>query len=118
MPRYFPVRQVRQPGRRVAVAGQRSTWTPGVQRSPVVPVAVKRRLSVLAAWGAYSGRMTVRVVFADDNYLVREGVAGLLGRVEGIDLVAGVAGPGAPHPAGARHHPPAVLAGIRVPPPF
>ena len=37
--------------------------------------------------------MTVRVVFADDNYLVREGVAGLLTETAEIDLVETVADP-------------------------
>ncbi len=31
--------------------------------------------------------MTLRVVFADDNYLVREGVAALLAEVDDIELV-------------------------------
>ena len=74
--------------------------------------------SLLGAQGAYSGRMTVRVVFADDNYLVREGVAGLLSRVEGIDLVAIVADPASLHRAVAEHHPDAVLTDIRMPPSF
>ena len=37
--------------------------------------------------------MALRVVFADDNYLVREGVAALLAEVEDIDLVDVVADP-------------------------
>ena len=37
--------------------------------------------------------MTVRVVFADDNFLVREGVAGLLNETDEIDLVETVADP-------------------------
>jgi YesN/AraC family two-component response regulator len=32
--------------------------------------------------------MVLRVVFAEDNYLVREGTAALLDSAEGIDLVA------------------------------
>ncbi len=54
--------------------------------------------------------MTVRVVFADDNYLVREGVAGLLTETAEIDLVETVADPEALHravaaaPAGRRAH--------------
>jgi DNA-binding NarL/FixJ family response regulator len=62
--------------------------------------------------------MTVRVVFADDNYLVREGVAGLLSRVDAIDLVAIVADPPSLHRAVAEHHPDAVLTDIRMPPSF
>ena len=34
----------------------------------------------------YDPRM-VRVVFAEDNYLVREGTAALLGSVDGVELV-------------------------------
>ena len=54
--------------------------------------------------------MTVRVVFADDNYLVREGVAALLTETAEIDLVETVADPDALHrrggaaPAGRRAH--------------
>jgi len=62
--------------------------------------------------------MTVRVVFADDNYLVREGVAGLLTETAGIDLVATVADPDALHRAVAEHRPDAVLTDIRMPPTF
>jgi DNA-binding NarL/FixJ family response regulator len=62
--------------------------------------------------------MTVRVVFADDNYLVREGVAGLLSETEGIDLVETVADPDALHAAVAVHRPDAVLTDIRMPPTF
>ena len=62
--------------------------------------------------------MTVRVVFADDNYLVREGVAGLLTETAEIDLVESVADPGALHAAVAAHRPDAVLTDIRMPPTF
>jgi DNA-binding NarL/FixJ family response regulator len=62
--------------------------------------------------------MTVRVVFADDNYLVRDGVAGLLAEAEGIDLVEAVADPVALHAAVAAHRPDAVLTDIRMPPTF
>src|SRR6188472_2817326 len=62
--------------------------------------------------------MTVRVVFADDNYLVREGVAGLLTETAEIDLVETVADPGALHAAVAAHRPDAVLTDIRMPPTF
>ena len=44
---------------------------------------------------AYSEFMTVRVVFADDNFLVREGLTGLLMETAGIDLVATVGDPDA-----------------------
>jgi DNA-binding NarL/FixJ family response regulator len=62
--------------------------------------------------------MTVRVVFADDNYLVREGVKGLLDEVPGIDLVETVADPDALHRAVAVQRPDAVLTDIRMPPTF
>jgi DNA-binding NarL/FixJ family response regulator len=62
--------------------------------------------------------MTVRVVFADDNYLVREGVAGLLTEATGVDLVGTVADPEALHRAVAEHRPDAVLTDIRMPPTF
>ena len=62
--------------------------------------------------------MTVRVVFAEDNYLVREGLAGLLAETAGIDLVEAVADPDALHRAVAVHRPDAVLTDIRMPPTF
>ena len=60
----------------------------------------------------------MRVVFADDNYLVREGVSGLLTETAGIDLVETVADPDALHRAVATHRPDAVLTDIRMPPTF
>lgn len=62
--------------------------------------------------------MAVRVVFADDNYLVREGVAGLLTETADVDLVESVADPDALHRAVAGHRPDAVLTDIRMPPSF
>jgi DNA-binding NarL/FixJ family response regulator len=62
--------------------------------------------------------MKVRVVFADDNYLVREGVAGLLAETPEVDLVETVADPEALHRAVALHRPDAVLTDIRMPPTF
>jgi DNA-binding NarL/FixJ family response regulator len=60
--------------------------------------------------------VALRVVFADDNFLVREGVSGLLTELPGIELVA-VAGD-APSllQAVAQHQPGAVLTDIRMPP--
>ncbi len=60
----------------------------------------------------------MRVVLADDNYLVREGVAGLLGEVPEVELVEAVGDPGALHRAVALHRPDAVLTDIRMPPSF
>jgi DNA-binding NarL/FixJ family response regulator len=62
--------------------------------------------------------MTVRVVFADDNYLVREGVAALLAETTEIELAEAVADPDALHRAVALHRPDAVLTDIRMPPTF
>jgi DNA-binding NarL/FixJ family response regulator len=62
--------------------------------------------------------MAVRVVFCDDNFLVREGVAGLLTETAGVDLVESVADPEALHRAVAEHRPDAVLTDIRMPPSF
>ncbi len=67
---------------------------------------------------AYSGRMTVRVVFADDNYLVREGVAALLSVSPEVELLECVGEPEALYAAVARHRPDAVLTDIRMPPTF
>jgi len=60
--------------------------------------------------------MALRVVFADDNYLVREGVAALLAEVEGVDLVDVVADPALLLASVAAHSPDAVLTDIRMPP--
>ena len=62
--------------------------------------------------------MTVRVVFADDNYLVREGVSGLLTETAEVDLVATATNPVELHAAVATHRPDAVLTDIRMPPTF
>jgi DNA-binding NarL/FixJ family response regulator len=62
--------------------------------------------------------MTVRVVFADDNFLVREGIAGLLNETAEVDLVETVADANALHRAVALHRPDAVLTDIRMPPTF
>jgi DNA-binding NarL/FixJ family response regulator len=62
--------------------------------------------------------MALRVVFADDNYLVREGVAGLLTVTPDLELVETVGDPVALHAAVATHRPDAVLTDIRMPPTF
>jgi DNA-binding NarL/FixJ family response regulator len=62
--------------------------------------------------------MVVRVVFADDNYLVREGVAALLAEAPEVELVETVADPEGLHRAVALHKPDAVLTDIRMPPTF
>jgi DNA-binding NarL/FixJ family response regulator len=62
--------------------------------------------------------VVLRIVFADDNYLVREGVAALMSEVPDIDLVETV--PDAPSllAAVAVQQPDAVLTDIRMPPTF
>ncbi|MGH2546709.1 MAG: response regulator transcription factor [Actinomycetota bacterium] len=58
----------------------------------------------------------MRVVFAEDDYLVREGTAALLGQAEGVDIVEAVADLDALLTAVERHEPDAVLTDIRMPP--
>jgi len=58
----------------------------------------------------------LRVVLADDNYLVREGVRALLSDDDGIDVVASVEDPQALLRAVDEHEPDAVLTDIRMPP--
>jgi DNA-binding NarL/FixJ family response regulator len=60
--------------------------------------------------------MTLRVVFADDNYLVREGVSALLAEVDEIELVGTAADPYSLLKAVVEHQPDAVLTDIRMPP--
>ena len=62
--------------------------------------------------------MTVRVVFADDSFLVREGVAGLLTETPEVELVATATNPVELHAAVEEHRPDAVLTDIRMPPTF
>ena len=60
--------------------------------------------------------MALRVVFAEDNYLVREGTASLLGTKDDVDLVATVEDADALLAAVAESHPDVVLTDIRMPP--
>ena len=60
--------------------------------------------------------MALRVVFADDNFLVREGVAALLNESDEIELVDTVGDPNSLIKAVAEHRPDAVLTDIRMPP--
>jgi DNA-binding NarL/FixJ family response regulator len=66
--------------------------------------------------GRYSRDMPLRVVLADDNYLVREGVSGLLAEVDGIDVVATAADPHSLIKSVTENLPDAVLTDIRMPP--
>ncbi|HEY5115593.1 MAG TPA: DNA-binding response regulator, partial [Nakamurella sp.] len=62
--------------------------------------------------------MVLRVVFAEDNFLVREGTSALLAEVDEIDLVGAVEDPNSLMKAVAELHPDAVLTDIRMPPTF
>ena len=60
--------------------------------------------------------MPLRVVLADDNYLVREGITALLAEVEAIELVESVGDPQSLLKSVREHQPDAVLTDIRMPP--
>ncbi len=60
--------------------------------------------------------MSLRVVFAEDNYLVREGTAALLAGVDDVDLAAAVSDLDSLLEAVAEVEPDAVLTDIRMPP--
>ncbi|MGH2686901.1 MAG: response regulator transcription factor, partial [Actinomycetota bacterium] len=60
--------------------------------------------------------MPLRVVFAEDNYLVREGTAALLADSDEVELVAAVGDRDALLEAVREHSPDAVLTDIRMPP--
>ena len=64
----------------------------------------------------YSRKVTLRVVLADDNYLVRVGVSALLREDDEIELVSTVGDADALIRAVAEHRPDAVLTDIRMPP--
>jgi DNA-binding NarL/FixJ family response regulator len=60
--------------------------------------------------------MTLRLVFADDNYLVRAGTAALLEETHGLQVVATVADGPSLLAAVDQHEPDVVLTDIRMPP--
>jgi DNA-binding NarL/FixJ family response regulator len=60
--------------------------------------------------------MPLRVVFAEDNYLVREGTAALLAESEDVQIVATVSDQAELLSAVDEHRPDAVLTDIRMPP--
>jgi DNA-binding NarL/FixJ family response regulator len=60
--------------------------------------------------------MTIRVVLAEDNYLVREGVRQLLSTVEDLQLLATCDDLASLEAAIDAHHPDVVLTDIRMPP--
>jgi len=70
---------------------------------------------LLARRRVYHPRM-LRVVFAEDNYLVREGTAALLGSVEGLELVQTAVSMSELLDAVEEYRPDAVLTDIRMPP--
>jgi DNA-binding NarL/FixJ family response regulator len=60
--------------------------------------------------------MPLRIVFAEDNYLVREGTAALLGSSDQIELAATVSDSPSLLAAVEEHKPDVVLTDIRMPP--
>ena len=62
------------------------------------------------------GRVPIRVVYAEDNYLVRAGTAALLGEAVDVEVIAAVEDLDALLAAVADHRPDAVLTDIRMPP--
>jgi DNA-binding NarL/FixJ family response regulator len=60
--------------------------------------------------------MALRVVFADDNFLVREGIAALLAECPEVELVDTVGDPHSLMKSVAEQRPDAVLTDIRMPP--
>lgn len=62
--------------------------------------------------------MALRVVFAEDNFLVRQGTAALLGTCDDVELVRVVEDPASLMAAVREESPDAVLTDIRMPPTF
>ena len=62
--------------------------------------------------------MALRIVFADDNFLVRQGTAALLETSAAVELLEAVEDPPSLMAAVERHRPDAVLTDIRMPPSF
>ena len=62
--------------------------------------------------------MALRVVFADDSFLVRQGVAALLAEVEDVELVDSLVDSKSLVESVARHQPDVALTDIRMPPSF
>lgn len=60
--------------------------------------------------------MPLRIVFAEDNFLVREGTAALLAEADDVDVLASVGSGTELLAAVAQHQPDAVLTDIRMPP--
>jgi DNA-binding NarL/FixJ family response regulator len=83
--------------------GQWFVLTPPEAASPDVVVATVKD-------------MPLRLVFADDNYLVRQGVTSLLAEAEGIEVVAAAADLDSLIRSVAENSPDVVLTDIRMPP--
>jgi DNA-binding NarL/FixJ family response regulator len=62
--------------------------------------------------------MPLRIVFAEDNYLVRQGTAALLRELDEVELVDVVEDPAALLASVRKHQPHAVLTDIQMPPTF
>jgi DNA-binding NarL/FixJ family response regulator len=60
--------------------------------------------------------MPLRVVVADDDYLVRSGIAALLGELADVEVVATASGMESLYAAVEEHRPDVVLTDIRMPP--
>lgn len=60
--------------------------------------------------------MPIRIVLADDHYLVREGVAALIGTEPGLELVATCADHDSALAAVEEHRPDVLITDIRMPP--
>src|SRR2546430_14571159 len=66
----------------------------------------------------YHPAVALRIVFAEDDFLVREGTAALLEEIDGIDLVATAKDLDSLMAAVEEHRPDAVPTDIRMPPTF
>jgi DNA-binding NarL/FixJ family response regulator len=64
----------------------------------------------------YHSGVPIRIVFAEDNYLVREGTAALLATSSEVDVAAAVSDLDSLLEAVEKHKPQAVLTDIRMPP--
>jgi DNA-binding NarL/FixJ family response regulator len=66
--------------------------------------------------GASGERLAIRVVAAEDNYLIREGMRLLFAAQDDLDLVASVASMSALQAAVEEHEPDVVVTDVRMPP--